>query len=69
MKNVSEIEKRKIGMYDETPKVIIGDWSICEMIVPVGNSVWIENIESNEGGEFKKETLSKILGEFFNKEF
>ena len=59
---------KKIGMYDETPKITIGKFTICEMTIPVGDSIWIQE-QDEEGGEFKKDGFEPFLKEFFDKNF
>lgn len=62
----AKLDKKKVGMYGETPKVTIGNFTICEMTLPAGDSIWIERPEE-EGGEFKKSLLEPMLKEFFDK--
>lgn len=58
-------DKKKIGMYDETPKVTIGAFTICEMTIPPGDSVWIEE-EGVEGAEIQKSQIQPSLKAFFD---
>ena len=58
--------KRRIGMYDETPKIRIGRFTICEATIPVGNQIWIEE-SGEDGGAFDKGLLEPSLKGFFDK--
>jgi len=59
---------KKVGMYGETPQIIIGRLTISEMNIPAGESVWIEH-ESGEGGEFRKDLLEPVLQKFYDENF
>ncbi len=59
-------EKRKpIGMYGETPRVKIGQYSLSIMRE---NSIWIEH-EDGEGGEFEESDLEAVVHAFYKKHF
>jgi hypothetical protein len=45
-------------------KISIGEFTIREMDDPPGESVWIE-VESGEGGEFRKDRLEPLIKKFF----
>jgi hypothetical protein len=47
----------------------VGDLFIAPGRVPNTGTVWIGEVESGEGGEFKTEDLAKILRTFYNKNF
>jgi hypothetical protein len=58
-------DSKKVGMYGETPRVDVGEFSICRQDE---NSVWIEH-ESGEGAQFPDEIFEKFLEGFYNKHF
>jgi len=44
--------KNRIGMYNETPRVVVGDYSICRQDPDGENkTVWIEDILTGEGAD------------------
>lgn len=60
---------RRIGMYGETPRVKIGNFSICRQDPDgVDNSVWVEK-DGEEGAEFNDDLFSYELEELFYKLF
>jgi hypothetical protein len=60
----------KIGMYGETPKIQIGKYTISNMTNKENcTTVWIEDTEGGDGGEFHKDTLAKSIDVFYNKFF
>ena len=61
-------EKKKLGMYGETPKVTFGQLSICEFTLPPGKDVWMQ-LEDEEGMQMPKAPLEKVLTDWFNKNF
>lgn len=62
-------EKKKIGMYGETPRIKVGKFTICRMC-PDGedNSVWIE-FADGEGAEFSDELFEEAIASFYAKHF
>lgn len=62
--------RNKIGMYGETPRLIIGGLSLCRQN-PDGDdkSIWIEDISTGEGAEFDEEKLSGALLQFYKEHF
>lgn len=62
------IVKRPIGMYGETPKIVIGNFSIC-LMDPEGDnkSIWIEKEDISEGGEFSIENFNEAIRNFYDK--
>ena len=56
---------KPIGMYGETPRVTIGEYSICRQD---DTSVWIEH-ESGEGAQFSDESFEECIKDFYNKHF
>jgi hypothetical protein len=60
--------KPKIGMYGETPRVQIGKFTICEMHLPPGKSIWIEE-EGEDGMEFPKDHFEKFLKQWYDTNF
>ena len=62
-------EKVKLGMYGESPKVKIGQFTISMASNEKNeDSVWIEN-EDGEGGEFTGKSLEEIISAFFDVNF
>ena len=61
-------EKQKIGMYGETPKIEVGNYTISEFTLPPGDSIWIE-AEDGEGGQFPKEKFLVVLKRFYDDSF
>ena len=58
----------KSGMYGEMPIIKIGKFEISEMSDKEDcDSVWIHDTEQDDGGEFKKDALSIILGDFYSR--
>ena len=57
-------DKKKCGMYGETPVVAIGDYTICEFSDPADDTVWIQHKDA-EGGQFSKEKLRKCIATFY----
>jgi hypothetical protein len=57
------------GMYGEMPKIQIGKYTIADMSNEANcSTVWIENTETGEGGQFSKHNLIDVLHKFY-KEF
>lgn len=56
--------KSKLGMYGETPRIIIGQYEICEFMLPPNNCLWIE-ITGGEGAQITKKSFEPILSRFF----
>ena len=67
-KEHKEKKKDKIGMYGETPRITIGKFIICEMTLPPGNQVWIEEIDE-DGMAFGKNLFEAALKKFYDKNF
>jgi len=61
-------EKPKVGMYNQTPKVTIGNMIIREFTIPVGDSLWIEEV-GEEGMQCKKVIFEPVLKKFFDEVF
>lgn len=62
-------QEKKVGMYDEMPKVKIGKYSICLMSNSEDNkSVWIVH-DDGEGGEFRIDLLENVIEKFYNDHF
>ena len=62
-------KKTKSGMYGETPRIIIGEFTISESSTSKDNSkIWIEH-QSGEGGDFSKKDFEKVLETFYNINF
>lgn len=60
----------KMGMYDQMPKVTIGNLTISQMSNKEGEkNIWINITDGAEGGEFKGEDLEKHVQEFFDGNF
>jgi hypothetical protein len=66
MENDTVDNKEKIGIYGETPRIKIGEFTICEQTNPPRDTVWIEN-ERGERGEFRKDLIEFDIEEIFNK--
>jgi len=62
--------KNRIGMYNETPRVVVGGYSICRQD-PNGEdkTVWIEDILTGEGSAFPDDSLADAIKKFFNNNF
>jgi hypothetical protein len=59
-------DKPRSGMYGETPRVEVGDYTLCRQDLDGGNnSVWIEH-EDGTGGSFPADKLEEVVEEFFN---
>lgn len=59
-------EKKQLsGMYNETPRVQIGEFSISRQGTA---SIWIEHT-SGEGGEFREDDLENLIRDFYEKFF
>jgi len=57
---------RRIGMYGETDRVAVGKYSICRQNPDGKNkSVWIEDTETGEGGEFSDEVFLSAINKFY----
>ncbi len=70
VKELSKSENKKSGMYGEMPIIKIGKYTISEMSNCENEStLWIQDTESDEGGQFQKEDLIPILETFFNNNF
>jgi len=62
--------KNRIGMYNETPRVLVGGYSICRQDPDGENkTVWIEDILTGEGAAFPDDSLSDAIKEFFDDNF
>ncbi len=62
--------KVKSGMYSEMPIIKIGKYTIAEMSDDEDcKSVWIEDTGTGEGGQFSKESLSKVLDKYYEEFF
>ena len=60
------------GMYGDTPKVVVGKISICEMDSPPGEHVWMERILDDgeiDGASFNKSNLEDTLANFYDSNF
>lgn len=55
------------GMYGDTPKVVIGKYSICEMSAPPDGYVWIDG--DVDGASFDKSVFEKAVEKFYNENF
>jgi len=65
-----ETEIVKNGMYGETQKVKIGKFTIAMMSDKDDEeSVWIEDTEGGEGGQFNGEQIQEDLQKIFDKHF
>jgi hypothetical protein len=53
------------GMYGETPRVQVGQFTICRQS---DKSVWIEN-DDGEGAEFHDDLFEQAIKDFFDKHF
>ena len=63
-------KEKKSGMYGEMPIIKIGKYTISEMSNDENEStVWVQDTETDEGGQFQKEKLLPILEAFFNSNF
>jgi hypothetical protein len=61
---------KKSGMYGEMPKIKIGKFTISDMSDDEGcKSVWIEDTENGDGGEFNKSTLADFIGNYYSEYF
>jgi len=60
--------KPKMGMYDETPQIHIGNIMICDAQLPTNGNVWMEDDEF-DGGEFPKDKVYDILKSYYDKNF
>ena len=59
--------KNRIGMYNETPRVVVGGYSICRQDPDGENkTVWIEDILTGEGAAFPDESLEAVVKKFFD---
>ena len=59
-------EVMKSGMYGEMPVIKIGKYTIAEMSDAENeDSVWIEDTNAKDGGQFRKEKILPILDKFF----
>jgi hypothetical protein len=58
---------KKVGMYGDTPPLKVGRFSLCEMTIPIGNTVWIEDEVGGDGGKFNKKQLESAIKEFYDK--
>ena len=47
----------------------VGDLFIAPGRVPNSGSVWIGEVSSGEGGEFKTKELAEVLQKFFDENF
>lgn len=62
--------ENKSGMYGEMPKIKIGKFTISEMSDDKNcQSVWIEDTEIGDGGEFNKSKLADLIGNFYSENF
>jgi len=62
--------KNRIGMYNETPRVAIGGYSVCRQDPDGENkTVWIEDILTGEGAAFPDDSLADAIKKFFNDKF
>ena len=60
------------GMYDELPKVVIGDFIISEFNDPPDDMIWISRGTGKYEGEgmaVSKDLLSKTLDKFYEENF
>jgi len=63
-------EEKKSGMYGETPKIKIGKYIIADMSNEEEcSTVWIEDTERGEGGQFSKNSLVDFIDKFYNEFF
>lgn len=60
--------KVKSGMYDETPKIQIGNFTICEFTLPPGDSIWINDNEE-DATQFPKALFLPMLKKFYDDNF
>ena len=57
-------------MYGEMPVIKIGKYSISEMSDKENeDSVWLQDEETGNGGQFRKEHLLPVIDEFYQKHF
>ena len=62
-------EEKKSGMYGEMPKIKIGKYTIADMSNEEEcSTLWIEDTEIGEGGQFSKSSLVDFIDKFY-KEF
>ena len=62
-----ELFEKKSGMYGEMPILKIGRYELSDMSnEPDSNSVWIDDIEDGDGGEFSKSDLEGIIEKYYN---
>ena len=65
----NKMNDKKSGMYGEMPEIKIGKYIISNMDNEEDcQNVWIKNTETEEGGQFCKRALEKIVDKFY-KEF
>lgn len=64
----TQLQKKKVGMYGDTPTIQIGKFTISEMNAPPGKSLWFEQ-EEGEGAEFRKDNFEKVVKQFFDANF
>lgn len=57
------------GMYGENPIITIGRFTIAEMTLPAGDSIFIEDVEGGDGMQFGKTHFEKFLKEWYDKNF
>lgn len=63
-------QSKKSGMYGEMPVIKIGKYTIAEMSDRENETtIWIENTESGEGGQFSKESFEKTLEKHYKEYF
>jgi hypothetical protein len=59
-------EEKKSGMYGEMPKIKIGKYTIANMSNEEDcSTVWVEETENGEGGEFSKSSLVDFIDKFY----
>ena len=60
----------KLGMYNETPRVVVGGYSICRQDPDGENkTVWVEDILTRQGAVFPDESLGAVIKKFFDDNF
>ena len=65
-------DPNKNGMYGDTPKIRIGRFSICEMTIPAGDEIWVEDEDLESGGDaacFPKALFEPAIKEVYDKNF
>ena len=62
---VNESPKSKAGMYGDTPRITIGNFTVAESLE---GRTYIEHSDG-DGGDFDTEDLEKVIQDFYTKHF